>query len=113
LHELSIALSLIDAASEQLPALGPSARIARVHVRVGTWSSVAAEALQLAFDIAKDGSAIESAELAIESCVDSTVLELVALEVVDDVIPGEIHASAASDQNAENRRSPAEHPQRE
>jgi hydrogenase nickel incorporation protein HypA/HybF len=101
MHELSIALSLIDAVCDQLPRLGTGARIERIHIRVGPSSGVVTDALQFAFDVAKAGSAIESAELAIDEeprRSDGRDLEVIALEVID---------------GPENRGSPAEHSQEE
>jgi len=88
MHELSIAVSLIDAVCDELPRLGAGARVRRLHVRVGPASGVAPEALTFAFDVAKAGSPIEDAELAIDRRSlrsDGRDLEVMALEVIDDV----------------------------
>lgn len=66
MHELSIALSLVDAACEQLPDLGAHARVRALHVRVGALSGVVPEALMFSFDVAAAGSAIAGARLRIE-----------------------------------------------
>jgi hydrogenase nickel incorporation protein HypA/HybF len=81
MHELSIALSLIDAVCDELPRMG-GVLVRRVHVRVGPGSGVVAEALRFAFDVAVAESAIEGAELAIEQTSGSE-LELAAVEVED------------------------------
>jgi hydrogenase nickel incorporation protein HypA/HybF len=64
MHELSIAIDLVAAASEKAAELG--LRISVVHVRVGALSGVVAEALAFSFDVAAAGSEIEGARLAIE-----------------------------------------------
>jgi hydrogenase nickel incorporation protein HypA/HybF len=66
MHELSIAMSLIDAVCEQLPALGADVRVDAVRVRVGAWSGVAPEALLFSFEVAAAGTAIEGARLDLE-----------------------------------------------
>jgi hydrogenase nickel incorporation protein HypA/HybF len=65
MHELSIALGIVDAAGEEA-ARRPGARVAAVHLRVGALSGVVPEALRSAFELAREGSALEEAELVIE-----------------------------------------------
>jgi hydrogenase nickel incorporation protein HypA/HybF len=83
LHELSIAMSLVDAVCEELPRLGNRVTLLSVRVRLGPLSGVVAEALQFAFDVAAEGSPIAGARLEIEAASGRT-LELATLEVVDD-----------------------------
>ena len=64
MHELSIAIDLVAAASEKAAEAG--IRVSVVHVRVGALSGVVSEALAFSFDIAAAGSEIEGARLAIE-----------------------------------------------
>ena len=66
MHELTIALSLIETVCDELPALGNGARVAVLHVRLGPLSSVVPEALALSFDLAASGSALPGARLEIE-----------------------------------------------
>lgn len=66
MHELSIALDLVDAACEQLTRLDEGARITAVHLRVGPLSGVVAEALTFSFEVAAQGTAIAGARLEIE-----------------------------------------------
>jgi hydrogenase nickel incorporation protein HypA/HybF len=66
MHELSIAMSLIDAASEELPRLGPGVRVSALHVRLGPLAGVVADALMFSFDMAASGSRIDGARLEIE-----------------------------------------------
>lgn len=83
MHELSIALSLVDCICEELPRLGEPIRIRCVHVRVGALSGVAPEALAFAFDVAAEDSAIAGARLAIDAA-EGRELELIGVEIVDD-----------------------------
>jgi len=81
MHELSIAVGLVDAICEELPKLG-DVHIRSVHVTVGALSGVAPEALLFAFDVATSESPIAGARLEIEHAGGRT-LQLTALEVVD------------------------------
>ena len=82
MHELSIALSLIDAVCDELPRLGSDIRIGAVRIRVGPLSGVSPDALAFAFEVAVDDSPIAGARLEIET-TSGTELELTALEVID------------------------------
>jgi Zn finger protein HypA/HybF involved in hydrogenase expression len=82
MHELSIALSLIDAVCEELPRLGPAVSIASIYVRVGPYSGVDADALMAAFEIAAASSPLAGARLEIER-TQGRELELAAVEVMD------------------------------
>jgi hydrogenase nickel incorporation protein HypA/HybF len=65
MHELSIAMSLIEVASEEAARLG-AARVHALHVRIGPLSGVVKEALAFSFDVASAGTALEGARLEIE-----------------------------------------------
>lgn len=65
MHELSIALDLIDLASAEAERLGPI-RVVAVHVRAGPLSGVVHDALRFSFDVAAEGTIIEGARLEIE-----------------------------------------------
>ena len=65
MHELSIALSLIDAACEKALLMG-NPRVEALHVRIGPLSGVVPEALEFSFMVARDGTAISGARLQIE-----------------------------------------------
>ena len=82
MHELSIALSLIDAVCEQMPQLGSDVAVRTIHVRIGPQSGVAAEALTFAFEVAAAESPLAGATLAIEK-TSGRELELAAVEVID------------------------------
>lgn len=71
MHELSIAQSLIEAASEA--ATGESsdlelgtARVTKLNVRIGLLAGVVKEALLFSFQLAAEGTLCDSAELLIE-----------------------------------------------
>jgi hydrogenase nickel incorporation protein HypA/HybF len=81
MHELSIAISLVDLACEEklrrdLP------RVQAVRLRLGTLSGVVKDALIFSFDLAAEGTCVEGAALKIEETF-GNALELFALEVVD------------------------------
>ena len=82
MHELSIAVSLVDAICEELPKLG-DVSIRSVRIRVGALSGVVPDALTFAFDVAADGSRVAGARLDIEATAGSE-LELAGVEVVDE-----------------------------
>ena len=65
MHELSIALSLVDAAEQSAVAAGAQG-VRRVNIRVGALSGVVAEALLFAYDVAAEGTLLEGSELVIE-----------------------------------------------
>lgn len=65
MHELSIALSIIDIASEELRRQGGGVPVV-VHLRVGPLSGVATEPLLSAFALASENSPLAGAALRIE-----------------------------------------------
>ncbi len=65
MHELSIALGIIDVAAEELERHAGSAIVA-VHLKVGALSGVVKEALQSAFELAREGSVLEQSSLVIQ-----------------------------------------------
>jgi hydrogenase nickel incorporation protein HypA/HybF len=80
-HELSIAMSLVELACEekerrQLP------QVQAVHLRLGLLSGVVREALVFSFDVASEGTSIEGAALKVEE-MPGQELELFALEVAE------------------------------
>jgi hydrogenase nickel incorporation protein HypA/HybF len=83
MHELSIAMSLVDAVCDELPRLGDRVAVRSVRIRVGPLSGVGADALAFAFEVAADASPIAGARLEIEETAGNE-LELTAVEVIDD-----------------------------
>jgi hydrogenase nickel incorporation protein HypA/HybF len=65
MHELSIALSLLDLAAEEAERRGET-RVAAIHLRLGPLSGVVKEALLSAYQLAREGTDLEQAELVIE-----------------------------------------------
>jgi hydrogenase nickel incorporation protein HypA/HybF len=65
MHELSIALALVDMASEELTRQGGE-RITEVHLKLGHLSGVVREALESAFELACEGSPLAGSRLLIQ-----------------------------------------------
>ncbi len=65
MHELSLAVALVEQADEILRREG-GGRVAKVCVAIGDLSGVESEALEFAFPYAAEGTPVEGAELLIE-----------------------------------------------
>jgi hydrogenase nickel incorporation protein HypA/HybF len=65
MHELSIALNILDLAAEQAERHG-GGRVAAIHLRLGPGSGVLAEALRSAYELARETCAMNATELMIE-----------------------------------------------
>jgi hydrogenase nickel incorporation protein HypA/HybF len=65
MHELSIALSILDMAVEEAERQG-GGRVAAIHLRLGPLSGVVKDALQSAYELAREDSPLRDAELVIE-----------------------------------------------
>lgn len=65
MHELSIAVDLLDAASTRAREEGAD-RIRAIYLRVGPLSGVVVEALQSAFEVASQGTLADGAVLDVE-----------------------------------------------
>ena len=65
MHELSIAVSLVDVASREAAAAGAE-RVCTVYLKVGALSGVVRDALAFAFDVATTHTMLEGATLEIE-----------------------------------------------
>jgi hydrogenase nickel incorporation protein HypA/HybF len=63
-HELSIAVSLVEMACEKAKGLG-DVRVEALHLRLGALSGVVREALEFSFDIAAEGTGVAGARLLI------------------------------------------------
>ena len=79
MHELSIALSMIDMASEEAVRHG-GGRVLALHLKLGHLSGVVKEALTFSYEIACQGTALEGSRLIIEE-TEGRDLEVVALEL--------------------------------
>jgi len=65
MHELSIALSILDVAAEEAERQG-GGRVAAIHLRLGPLAGVTKEALLSAFELARENSPLDGAALVIE-----------------------------------------------
>jgi hydrogenase nickel incorporation protein HypA/HybF len=66
MHELSIAMSIVELALEEAGRQGNPSIVA-VHLRVGELSGVVEEALRSAYEMAREGTALSGARLSIET----------------------------------------------
>jgi hydrogenase nickel incorporation protein HypA/HybF len=64
MHELSIALSILEMAEEE--GARHSAKVTAIHLRLGALSGVALEALRSAYELAREPTSLAAAELVIE-----------------------------------------------
>jgi len=87
MHELSIALRLVELVEEQLHGEPPDTTISAVDIHIGALSSVVSEALQFAWGPATDGTRLAGATLRIKPLQDSDALQLVAVELSDFPLP--------------------------
>jgi hydrogenase nickel incorporation protein HypA/HybF len=65
MHELSIAMSMIDIAREEAAARG-AGRVLALHLRLGSLSGVVKDALLFSYDVAAAGTELEGSRLVIE-----------------------------------------------
>ncbi|MEO8128363.1 MAG: hydrogenase maturation nickel metallochaperone HypA [Bryobacteraceae bacterium] len=65
MHELSIALSIVEMAEEESERQG-GARVTAVHLKLGPLSGVVKAALESAFGLACEGTILEGARLQVE-----------------------------------------------
>lgn len=65
MHELSIALSIIEGVEEEAVRQG-GGRVCAVHLRLGPLSGVVKEALLFSFELACEGTLLEGSTLVIE-----------------------------------------------
>lgn len=65
MHELSIALSILDAVAEEAGKRGDPV-VRSVHLRLGALSGVMKEPLRSAYDLAREGTPLAACELVIE-----------------------------------------------
>src|SRR5207253_3762062 len=64
MHELSIALSILDFVAEEAERRG--GRVVAVHLRLGPLSGVVKDALVSAYDLAREGTPLAGAGLIVE-----------------------------------------------
>jgi len=66
MHEMGIALQIIDIAAASIPPEMRSARVERVNLKIGKLAAVVADSLRFCFDIVSKDTRLAGAELAIE-----------------------------------------------
>jgi hydrogenase nickel incorporation protein HypA/HybF len=79
MHELSIAMSIVDRVEEELTRLG-GAQLDAVHLRVGLMSGLVSDALASSYTFACEGTALAGSRLVIE-LVEGRELLVRALEL--------------------------------
>ena len=81
MHEISIALSIVEIATEEALRHGAD-KVEAVHLRIGPMAAVAREALIFAYGFASEGGIVEGSRLVIEEG-QGMQLEVVGLEIMD------------------------------
>jgi hydrogenase nickel incorporation protein HypA/HybF len=66
MHEMGIALQIIDIATASIPSDMRSGRVERVNLKIGKLSAVVPDSLRFCFDIVSKDTPLAGAELAIE-----------------------------------------------
>jgi len=64
MHELSIALGIVDVVEEEAGRQG--GRVVAIHLKLGPLSGVVREALESAYELAREGTPLAQAELIVE-----------------------------------------------
>jgi len=65
MHEMSVAMSLIELACDEAERLAP-ARVQALHVRIGVLTALVPDALRFSFELASASTPIEGAQLVVE-----------------------------------------------
>ena len=79
MHELSIAMNIVEIAEEQLSRHGGE-RVSSVRLQLGRLAGVAKEALLFSFGLACEGTAVEGSQLIVEDA-DGQELDIVSMEI--------------------------------
>lgn len=79
MHELSIAVNIVEIATEQLQRHGGE-RVRAIHLRIGPLAGVARDALQFSFALAGEGTPVEGSQLFFEES-EGHELDVVRLEI--------------------------------
>ena len=66
MHEMGIALQIIEIASASIPSNAAGAQVEKVNLRIGKLAAVVPESLRFCFEIAAKDSLLDGAELRIE-----------------------------------------------
>ena len=79
MHELSIALSIIEGVTEELQERG-APKLHAVHLQLGNRSGVVRESLLFAYDVACEGTPLAGSRLVIAEA-EGTSLQITGLEI--------------------------------
>jgi len=66
MHEMGVALQIVEIAAASIPKHLENVRVARVNLRVGKLAAIVPQSLQFCFSVAVQGTVLEGAELVIE-----------------------------------------------
>jgi len=66
MHEMGIALQIIDITKASIPPEHGAARVAKVHIKVGKLSAVVPDSLKFCFGVAAQDTPLAGAELVID-----------------------------------------------
>lgn len=66
MHEMGIALEIIDIVRDSLPVDKPEVRVERVYLKLGKLSAVVADSLLFCFEVAVKDTPVDGAQLVIE-----------------------------------------------
>ncbi len=79
MHELSIAMSIVDLAQEESEKR--NVRVCAVHLKLGRMAGVVREALYGSYELASAGTPLEGSRLVILDADEPSAIEVTALEV--------------------------------
>ena len=79
MHELSIAVSIVEIAEEELARYGGE-RVCAIRLQVGALAGVAKEALDFSFHLACEGTPVQGSQLIIEETPGEN-LEILSMEI--------------------------------
>jgi hydrogenase nickel incorporation protein HypA/HybF len=79
MHELSIAMNIVEIAEQELARYGGE-KVRAVHLQLGPLAGVAKEALLFSYTLACDGTALEGSSLVIEDG-EKRDLNIVGMEI--------------------------------
>jgi hydrogenase nickel incorporation protein HypA/HybF len=66
MHELSVALSIVEGVMEEAERRGDGLQVAAVHLKLGSLSGVSKEALKFSYELACKDTPLEGSQLLIE-----------------------------------------------
>ena len=66
MHEMGIALQIIEIATESIPADAGDVRVEKINLKIGKLAAVVADSLRFCFDVAIKDTPLEGAKLSIQ-----------------------------------------------